>query len=213
MSDIRTLYILFLLSFIDTSTVTSVKAAFLEQRRDHLVSIFKGLPTDSYAVIRRVLEVCWVGIWLDPKVKRTLKVGLFHESTLSHVRDKLFLSSFSQNDHASQIIKIYDRDSPEDAEAEQIPADLVHHFLLAICVRPGTGVCFKDRGWYPRDSEDTAVTEGTTERYQKGGKIYNKILANILKILKANEDLRQQELTLKILGACPELVARSVYPP
>jgi nucleolar pre-ribosomal-associated protein 1 len=42
---------------------------------------------------------------------------------------------------------------------------------------------------------------------KKGGKIYNKILSNILKSLKVNEDARQQELALKILVACPELVA------
>ena len=37
--------------------------------------------------------------------------------------------------------------------------------------------------------------------------MYNKILANILKTLKVNEDARQQELALKIMSACPELVA------
>ena len=37
--------------------------------------------------------------------------------------------------------------------------------------------------------------------------MYNKILANILKTLKVNGDARQQELALKIMSACPELVA------
>jgi hypothetical protein len=77
-----------------------------------------------------------------------------------------------------------------------VPADLVHHFLLAICTRPGTGLCFKDNGWYPREDESGG-----------GPKIFNKILANVAKSLKVNEDPRQQELALRILGACPELVA------
>jgi nucleolar pre-ribosomal-associated protein 1 len=42
---------------------------------------------------------------------------------------------------------------------------------------------------------------------QRSGKIYNKILANLLKTLKVNDDSRQQELALKIMTSCPELVA------
>lgn len=110
-----------------------------------------------------------------------------------------------------QILKLYDRTVSEDADPEHIPADLVHHFLLAICTRPGIGICFKDRGWYPRGSDGgddrTANDDDEDELTQKGGKIYNKILANILKSLKVNEDSRQQELALKIMSACPELVA------
>lgn len=51
------------------------------------------------------------------------------------------------------------------------------------------------------DEEGNAPTKG------HGNKIYNKVLANVVKTLKVNEDPRQQELALKILGACPELVA------
>lgn len=49
--------------------------------------------------------------------------------------------------------------------------------------------------------------EGNTETGTRGNKIYNKLLANVVKTLKVNEDPRQQELAIKILGACPELVA------
>jgi len=42
---------------------------------------------------------------------------------------------------------------------------------------------------------------------KRQGRIHNKILANFLKTLKVNEDLRQQELAIKIMTACPELVA------
>ena len=89
----------------------------------------------------------------------------------------------------------------------------MHHFLLALCTRPGVGLCFHDRGWYPRetdpDQNNAADADDRTDAdtRQKGGKIYNKILANVLKTLKVNEDPRQQELALKVLAACPELVA------
>ncbi|KAG1888586.1 ribosome 60S biogenesis N-terminal-domain-containing protein [Suillus subluteus] len=182
--DIRTYYVFFILSFIDPETSSLVKSTFLEQQRDIFLSIFKGLSQDSYLVVRKVLEVCWVGLWSDPKVKRTMKIGLFAEVTIGH------------------LLKLYERAGAENADGDHIPADLVHHFLLAICTRPGLGICFKDRGWYPRDTDVDVDDEP-----KKGGKIFNKILSNILKSLKVNEDARQQELALKILVACPELVA------
>jgi len=111
---------------------------------------------------------------------------------------------------ASQIIKLYDRSSPEGSEEDQVPADVVHHFLLAICTRPGTGVCFKERGWYPRETDDDSKVDDEDETVTRTRRIYNKILANTLRVLKVNEDSRQQELALKILSACPELVARYV---
>ncbi|GLB33183.1 hypothetical protein LshimejAT787_0100680 [Lyophyllum shimeji] len=132
--DIRTFYILFMLSF--------VAPTLLRKSRRH-----------PYPVVRKVLEVCWTGIWSDPKVKRTLKIGLFNEITISH------------------LLKLYERVQPEGDDPDQIPADLVHHFLLASAPAPGL------------------------------------ILANILKTLKVNEDPRQQELALKIMSACPELVS------
>ncbi|KAJ6512246.1 ribosome 60S biogenesis N-terminal-domain-containing protein [Mycena vitilis] len=188
--DIRTLYMLLCLSFVDQDNSTQMKTLFLEQHRDVFFSIFRGLAQDPFVVIRKVLEICWAGVWMDPKIKRTLKIGLFSEITVA------------------QLLKVYDRASSEDDDPEHVPADLVHHFLLAICTRPGVGICFKDRGWYPRKSETDGVPDDRdVPSREKGGKIYNKILGNILKTLKVNEDLRQQELALKIMAACPELVA------
>ncbi|CDO76370.1 hypothetical protein BN946_scf185011.g34 [Trametes cinnabarina] len=192
--DIRTLYVLFVLSFIDPTTSSSIKAILLEQHREAFTIIFKGLWQDSYPVIRRVLEVCWTGLWSDSKIKRTLKIQAFNETILS------------------QLIRIYERTAPEGLDPESVPADVVHHFLLALCTHPGTGHCFHDRGWYPRetDLEQRGLVdaeERTDEGSHRGGRIYNKILANIVKTLKVNEDPRQQELALKILSACPELVA------
>ncbi|GBE85449.1 hypothetical protein SCP_0706360 [Sparassis crispa] len=191
--DIRTLYILFILSFVDTSSSTAVKAAFIEQRRDILSSIFKGLSQDPYSLVRRVLEICWTGIWSDAKIRRTLKIGLFSEAVLA------------------QLVRLYERLAPENGESDHVPADIAHHFLLAICTRPGVGLCFQDRGWYPRESDldDSAPLETGDEARlgHKSSKIYNKVLANVLKVLKVNEDPRQQELALKVLAACPELVA------
>lgn len=105
-------------------------------------------------------------------------------------------------------MKLYDRSVGEESD-DQIPADLAHHFLLAICTHPGVGVCFKDRGWYPRETEDELkdTQSGNDETAPNNARIYNKILSHILKSLKVNEDPRQQELALRIMTACPELVS------
>ncbi|OCH95273.1 hypothetical protein OBBRIDRAFT_767994 [Obba rivulosa] len=194
--DIRTLYVLFILTFVDSTTQGSVKAMFLEQRRETFVSIFKGLAQDPYSLVRKVLEVCWIGIWSDPKLRRTSKVNLFGETTIFH------------------LLKLYDRVVAEGDDPEHIPADVVHHFLLAISTHPGIGICFRDNGWYPREIEDAddalkSAVEGPAQESSgpKGGRIYNKILANVVKSLKVNDDPRQQELAMKIFEACPELVA------
>ncbi|KAI0311527.1 ribosome 60S biogenesis N-terminal-domain-containing protein [Amylostereum chailletii] len=83
MPDIRTLYILFLLSFVDTTSSASVKIAVLEQHREIFTSMFKGLAQDPYSLVRKILEVCWSGIWSDLKIKRTLKIGLIFGKLLA----------------------------------------------------------------------------------------------------------------------------------
>ena len=85
-ADIRTLYILFILSFLKSSSPSSVKSALLEEHREAFWSIFKGIQHDSYSVCRHIFEVCWSGLWADPKVRRTLKVACFSDVTLQHVR-------------------------------------------------------------------------------------------------------------------------------
>jgi nucleolar pre-ribosomal-associated protein 1 len=84
--DIRTLYILLILSFVDDSAASSVKSSFLEQRHDIFRSIFGGVDQDPYSLARKTLEVAWTGIWLDPKIKRTVKVNVFNEACLHLVR-------------------------------------------------------------------------------------------------------------------------------
>jgi nucleolar pre-ribosomal-associated protein 1 len=84
--DIRTLYISFILQFVQSSTLFIVKTAFLESHREVFLGLFKRLPEDPYLLVRKVLEICWDGIWSDNKLKRTIKIGLFSDQTLNQVR-------------------------------------------------------------------------------------------------------------------------------
>ncbi|KAL1738854.1 ribosome 60S biogenesis N-terminal-domain-containing protein [Schizophyllum fasciatum] len=82
--DIRTLTLLLVLSPLTSSS--PYKPVFLEQHIPAIALALKGLPQDPPSVVKHVLEVLWEGLWCDPKVKRTLKVALFGEATMGHVR-------------------------------------------------------------------------------------------------------------------------------
>ncbi|THH13851.1 hypothetical protein EW146_g6413 [Bondarzewia mesenterica] len=189
--DIRTLYILLLLSFVDTTTTTSVKAAFLEQRRDTFFGYVQGSCTGS----------------LFGRAQNSRSVLVRHlvgSKTQTDGQSRSLQRDLSFAGHPT--LRTLPAGGPDEA---RVPADLIHHFLLAICTRPGTGISFKDRGWYPRESDEDgrAPLDDAEDTAPKSGRIYNKILGNLLKMLKVNEDARQQELALKIFSACPELVA------
>jgi len=102
---------------------------------------------------------------------------------------------------------VYDRAEPEGS-GQYVPAELAHHFLLAICARPGVGICFRDRGWHPKidDAPESNVEE--TFNDNQPSRIYNKILANFVCSLTPSDDIRQQELAIQIIGASPELLLR-----
>lgn len=86
--DIRTLFILFILSYLSPSTPTPLKSVLLEEHKELFRGIFKGIMDDPYEVIRRVLEVSWDGVWCDHKLPRTVKIRLFGENCLAQVRPR-----------------------------------------------------------------------------------------------------------------------------
>ena len=83
--DIRTLYITFILQFVETSSLHFIKSTFLESHREVFLAIFKRLHEDPYPLVRTVLEASWEGIWQDNRLKKTLKIALFGEKTLNLV--------------------------------------------------------------------------------------------------------------------------------
>ncbi|WFD18435.1 hypothetical protein MCAP1_000638 [Malassezia caprae] len=111
---------------------------------------------------------------------------LFQDTHLARSAKAKFL-----HEKASQwLIALYARENEHAATASV--ADLVHHFLLSIATHPGQGVCYVDRGWYGRHGD--------------ASHIHNHVLLTLLRQLRVTHDLRQQELALRLLRACPELV-------
>jgi nucleolar pre-ribosomal-associated protein 1 len=84
--DIRTLTLMYILSFISTDSLPSLKIHFLTNHSATFSSIFKELFNDSYDVVRFVLETCWTSIWADVRISRSLKISVFSENTVAHVR-------------------------------------------------------------------------------------------------------------------------------
>lgn len=101
--------------------------------------------------------------------------------------------SFFNNKNLERFLGLYAFTTKVDNGPSK--AELVHAFLIHITTVPGTGVCYQDNGFYPPTTKANV-------------KIYNKILAGFLEVLKPLEDALQRELLLKILKVCPELIRR-----
>jgi len=99
---------------------------------------------------------------------------------------------------------------------------MVMAFLEGVTATPGQGVCFPDEGWYPRrekdnlgmddeageEAEKRGMGDGRGNRFKNG--LHNRILSNVVRRmgLKAIDDKgRIAEWMLKVLQACPEIVA------
>ena len=208
--DIRVLYILFMLAFLSQTYSSSLKIRMLDLGREHLPAMLKGIAYDSPDVVHHVLVHLHEDLVQDRKVPRAKKVQLLNEWA------------------CEQLLQLYSREhehisTSQDGETVQGPsvAELVHHFMLSISTNPGFGVCFSDRGWYPRqqgDPEAAAGPSGTgdAEKAQEPRDsssraapvvpVYNKVPLGILRRIAPTDDTLQQELALSILRSCPELV-------
>ncbi|CAG8560992.1 3093_t:CDS:10 [Funneliformis mosseae] len=186
-NDIRTLYVRFILSFFVHGNA-KIKSNVLEIK-DFASLIFKGLLHDSYEFVDEVLRKVYDHIILDNDINR-----------------KTILSFFNNTWLLNQLLHLYNRRESEQHEPDKIVANIVHRFLLSICCTPGVGICFRDAGWYPFNYMNISLSDTDQHENEKQTKVHNIILLQFIKSLKPTQDLRQQELLLKILESCPELV-------
>ncbi|CAO3630578.1 unnamed protein product [Cunninghamella echinulata] len=180
--DLRTFYVQFVLAFFIHGD-SDIKKQVLGVKG--LVNgIFTHIPEDAYQLIEEILNTMYKHLIMDNWVPRSLKANLF----TSYVLEK--------------IGKIYERQEPEAISKTEtgIPADLVHRFLLSICTIPGVGVCFKDSGWY------SSIKSSSEHNIDDKDLSFNRNLSQFILSIKPSDDMRQQELLLKILTACPGLV-------
>ncbi|KAF8934535.1 hypothetical protein BGZ52_004134 [Haplosporangium bisporale] len=181
-ADTRTLYIQFLLAFFVRGDAT-VKKEVLEIP-DLIQRTLNDLYLDSFQLIKQTLNILLNHIVMDNDLSRTVKISFFNTSFLV------------------KLLQLYSRTEPVPNTDETV-ATLTHKFMMALCTTPGVGICFQDAAWYSPStlSSTSSVEKATTEKH-----IFNKTLSQLLAHLRPTENLLQQELTVSILTACPELV-------
>ncbi|KAG0336694.1 hypothetical protein BG000_006256 [Podila horticola] len=181
-ADTRTLYIQFLLAFFVRGDAT-IKKEVLEIP-DLIQRTLNDLYLDSFQLIKQTLNILLNHIVMDNDLSRTVKISFFNTSFLV------------------KLLQLYSRTEAVPNTDETV-ATLIHKFMMALCTTPGVGICFQDAAWYPPStlSSTSSVEKATTEKH-----IFNKTLSQLLTHLRPTENLLQQELTVSILTACPELV-------
>ncbi|KAF8937027.1 hypothetical protein BGZ58_003361 [Dissophora ornata] len=169
----------------DEAANKAVKKEVLEMP-DLFQAALKDLYNDSLPLIKQVLSVLINNIVMDNELPRTTKISFFSTSFLINQ------------------LKLYARTEPIP-NSDQTVAQVVHGFMMALCTTPGVGICFQDAAWYPPSTlNSTTSVENTSEEGAKH--IFNKTLSQLLTHLRPTENILQQELTVSILTACPELV-------
>ena len=140
--------------------------------------LVKFLPLDRDSTIIDLLNCLSNHILLDKKVSRSVKSAFFNTDQILY-----------------RIISLHGR------HTSQYPVDLdnvIRQFLFNACTTTGNGICFEDRGWYPRVDP---VAQDSDSR------IHNGSLLRFLQRLQPLENNFHRSLTLEVLGKCAELRA------
>ncbi|CAD6972911.1 unnamed protein product [Tilletia controversa] len=215
-------------------STTAAKVALLAlPGKDFHTPLLKGLAEDAPGVVAFTLEALHSGLLSDTHVPRTSKLGFFNEWNCAHLLalyqrqwetvPNVTFGNLAGSDRLTVAEMRPNRPSV---------AELTHHFMLSLCTHPGFGICFRDDSWYPRnqhktgagvqldveaDDDDARPTATNTESAAAAGAdrsssasldtgLYNKVLLGVLRQLVPTRSLPQQELAIRILEACPELV-------
>jgi nucleolar pre-ribosomal-associated protein 1 len=184
--SVRTLCVRFFLSFLQNGQ-PSVRNEMLGLR-NWVSPIFKHLKTDTPSIVHDLLECMLRKVLAEKEIPRATKLNVFNEWILGHI-----LALYSRD----ESIKVSRHGKDEDKKI----AELAHDFLLDVCTKRGSGVCFPDHGWYP-----PGYVENEDKR-KRVPKVYNRILSSFAAGIRPFADTLQLDLMLEIFKTCPELVA------
>ncbi|KAK0533220.1 hypothetical protein OC834_002320 [Tilletia horrida] len=206
-----------------SKSATAAKVALLAlPGKDFTTPLLKGLAEDAPSVVAFVLEALHSGLLSDTSIPRSSKLSFFNEWNCAHL---LALYQRQWEAVPNVTFSSLNADRPTIAEMTSkrpTVAELTHHFMLSLCTHPGFGICFRDDAWYPRNQhragaealdakfDDEDVKKSNKADRSAGssldGGLYNKVLLGVLRHLVPTRSLPQQELAIRILEACPELV-------
>ena len=175
--DVRACAIKFILTLIQHSGVTT-RGAILSNRI-LMGPIIKFLPLDSDSTVLDVIECIKSRVVADKRISKFVKSTFFNTEQFPYRLATLYERCYNDLQEPSEFVKT------------------IHEFLVDLCTNPGNGVCFEDKGWYPR-------TGGTSIDYDR---LYNLSLFRFLGQLRTFENEYHRALTIHILTTCPELRA------
>jgi hypothetical protein len=175
---VRSSAINFLLALLATGSIAT-KESILGNRL--LISpINRFLPLDPDDIVIAILNRLSTDVLPDERISRSVK-SVF----------------FSTDQFLLRVANIHGRQSVLLGGITNLD-DIIHRFLVDACTTPGNGICFEDRGWYPK--LDSSVQD---PEY----KVYNGMLLRLIFQLRPIENSFHRLLTLKILEKCAELRA------
>lgn len=142
--------------------------------------LIKFLPLDPNKVVLELLDTVTEHILSDRKISRSVKTAFFNTEQFLY-----------------KIASIHSREVDHPRDSLNIIKHL-EQFLLLACTTTGNGICFEDRGWYPRPNADLNDWDSQT---------HNIILLRFVLQLRPLESPFERSLTLKVLEVCAELRA------
>ena len=169
---------------VRTQYLAFVLAMLTQTYSTALKMVVLDIGTDAWQALCR-------GITSDPPDVVRFVLLVVHEEVCKDEQLARSVKAKFLGDVCPLLLGLYARER-EEAGSTSV-ADVVHHFLLSTATHPGFGMCYADRGWYGRDGQDSDT-------------LHNKMLLHLVRKLDVTNDLRQQELALRICEACPELV-------
>ena len=152
---------------------------------------------DPPITIYRLLTGLWAAIaGPSPGIARRTALALLDENALE------------------KLIDLLNREDVDPTSGKSVGA-MVSAFLEATTTVPGRGICFTDQGWYPRQgAEEGEEDMGAYNKRRDEGRmrkgLHNRILSNVVRNLGSkvvDGQGRVGEWVIKVLQACPEIVA------
>ena len=236
--DIRTLYILLLLSLLSASPSLSLsssssyfKLSLLSLEPSPYTALLRGLSADPAWLLTRTLRVYHQSLLSDSKVPRKTKIAVMGQTAALEALLACYARTEERVDLRTGLPISPSEEEGEDEAVGISVAQVVHHFLLALCTHPGFGIAFEGRGWYPRgwtgmsgtlqdggddqeglemdeDEDDAEHAYRNSGGYKKRKRtsLHNPVLYNFLRTISPTRSSLHSELVTKIVQACPELL-------
>lgn len=196
--DIRTLAVSLFTTLLSCGHLPTKLGVLAQPSLIHGTS--KLLSSDHPAVVQRVLQTWWEVWFKEKRIPRVTKLPAFTPDVIGDIL-KIYIDS--------DDVVLTKSDGGFSAKA------LAHHFLISFLTLPGSGICYQDNGWYPRnfhlDSTAEELLEDAGKKQGGAGGVHNKVLKEVLRVAGTlglvGEDKKGEEIVVNILKSCPELVA------